>query len=470
VKRFLVFSIVFLLLNSQVLAAIKKMNYAGCTCKCNGDELAPDGNLVIVADSTQGLMFRYTGDGNFAGYIGSAIQCKPAFPFRPLKIVSGYDGIHALNIADRSVLQINAQGELVQKLPLGQAGLGSSTPSSYAWGNDLNFISFVNGDIVSCEYDLTLSNKINFPGVVSLSFSNNRLYALTSKGEVKVFTDQLEQVDAKDRFGWLTDSLKNPQDIFADDSDNVWIADTGNRRIIVLWTDATFSTWGDQAKSFESAQIAGDPILGNNQRLTPRRIVALDDFFFVTTPDHDAYSIPVANLSTRQDPTKRRFVKLAISPAHYRENLETIWNLQQELYPQTALTVEISDDAESVSINGLKVDDNPVDFITKTEIRECLTGQFGTSYAGGFSVSSSGGAIQVKATKELDQMVIVRLYSVSGGTRPLILESLDRGVLSPYDKNLSFVARNKPGDSIFLVTATADNGMFLDFYWLRLQN
>ena len=446
------------------------MNYAGCTCKCNGDELAPDGNLLIVADSSQGLMFHYSPDGNFAGYIGSAIQCKPSFPFRPLKIVAAYDGIHALNISDRSVIQINTQGELVQKYPLNEADLGSSIPSSYAWGYDLNFISFVNGDIVSCEYDLTLDNKTNLTDVISLSHSNERLYALTSKGQVKVFTDTLEPVETNGRFDWLQESLRNPQDIFVDASDNVWIADTGNRRIVVLWADGTFSTWGDQAKSFENSEIVGDPILGNSDRLTPRRVAAMDDFFFITTPDHSAYSIPIADLSTRQSPNQRRMIKLAMTAGHYRENLEAIWNLQQEMYPQTALTVEISEEAESVSINGLKVDDYPVDFITNADFRAiCLGDHIGVSTASGFSLTASNGAIYVKCSKELEQMVFVKLYSVSGGSRPFYSEKQAEGVLTPDVKSIALDAK-KTGDSIFLVTLTAGNGQFLDFRWVRAKN
>lgn len=469
-KRFFSVLLVLLLLTTNVSAAIKKMNYAGCTCKCNGDELAPDGNLLIVADSSQGLMFHYSPDGNFAGYIGSAIQCKPSFPFRPLKIVAAYDGIHALNISDRSVLQINAQGELVQKFPLNEADLGSSTPSSYAWGDDLNFISFVNGDIVSCEYDLTLANKTTLPDVISLSHSNERLYALTSKGQVKVFTDTLEPVEVKGKFDWLPESLRNPQDIYVDSSDNVWIADTGNRRIVVLWNDGTFSTWGDQAKSFENTEITGDPILGNSDRFSPRRVAAMDDFFFITTGDHSAYSIPIANLSTRQDLNQRRVIKLVMTSPHYKENMETIWNLQQQMYPQISLTVEISEDAESVVVNGQKVDDYPVDFITDDDFREiCLADHVGVKPASGFSVTASNGAVYVKCSKELDQMVFVKLYSVTGGTRPLIQEKQTEGVITPDDKTITLDAK-KSVDSIYLVTLTAGNGQFLDFRWVRGQN
>jgi hypothetical protein len=134
------------------------------------------------------------------------------------------------------------------------------------------------------------------------------------------------------------------------------------------------------------------------------------------------------------------------------------------------LTVEISEDAESVVVNGQKVDDYPVDFITNADFRAiCLADHVGVKPASGFSVTASNGAVYVKCSKELDQMVFVKLYSVTGGTRPLIQEKQTEGVITPDDKTITLDAK-KSVDSIYLVTLTAGNGEFLDFRWVRGQN
>lgn len=264
-------------------AVINKMSYAGCTCVCNGDEVAPvaGNNLVIVADAGKGILFRYTVYGTFAGYVGSAIECKPTYPFKPSRIVSAGTQIHALNMAGKTIDTIGSNGERLSSMSLVEADLGSSTPTSFAFGNDINFISFVDGTLVACEYDLTIINKIKLEDAISLSFSNDLLYAMTSKGQIHIFNNELEEQKTLPSFTFLPSFLKNPQDIFVDPQNNIWIADTGNSRVVVLWDNGTFSTWGQTAKSYEAQEIAG----GSNCRQTgiktcTRRVSASGSYFY----------------------------------------------------------------------------------------------------------------------------------------------------------------------------------------------
>lgn len=451
-------------------ALINKMSYAGCTCVCNGDEMSPvaGSGLVIVADAGKGLMFRYTLNGTFAGYIGSAIECKPAYPFKPARIVSAGTQIHVLNMAGKTIDTIDSNGQQLSTMSLVEADLGSSTPTSYAFGNDINFISFVDGTIVSCEYDLTVINKIILEDVISLSYSNDLLYAMTSKGQIHIYNNDLEEQKSMPIFGYLPSFLKSPQDIFVDPQDNIWIADTGNSQVVVLWNDGTFSTWGQTAKSYELKEISGDPIAGKQTvKLAPRRVAASGGYFFISTADHQSFSIPVGNMTAKQQFGHKNVIKLRMSGDKYRKNIQQLWDLQQSLYPQTSILVATDDQAESVFINGTRVDAEIDDMLTDCDYLSCVLGKVNSATDESLSHYVEQGHVVFERENPAQDIIIACIDKLTGGTNPLQTEPAGRLAILPEDLKNSFKLPKLGQSSIYVVSIYNNNGKFMDFFFVR---
>ncbi|NTU61379.1 MAG: hypothetical protein HGA95_03515, partial [Caldiserica bacterium] len=471
-KRFIILLTALFLPFSNTYAAITKMSYAGCTCVCNGDEISPanNGSLVIVADAGKGLLFRYTLNGTFAGYIGSAIECKPAYPFKPIRIVSAGIQIHALNMAGKTIDTIGSNGELMSSMSLAEAGLAQSTPTSYAFGNDINFISFTDGTLVACEYDLTVIGKTKLENEVWLSYSNDKLYALTSKGRIHVFDNELKEQESLEIFKYLPAFLKNPQDIFVDLQDNIWIADTGNRRVVVLWNDGTFSTWGQTAKSYELKEISGDPVAGKPAaKLAPRRVAASGDYFFISTADHQSFSIPVENLTARQSFGHKYCIRLRMPGEKYRKNIEHLWDLQQNLYPQTSLMVTTDESDESIFINGIMVDASIDDMLTDCDYLSCILGNVDSQTDESLEHYTEKNYLVLERDNPGKDILIACIDKLAGGTNPLQTEPAGRVVMLPEDLKTSFKLPTLERNSIYVVSIYNNTGKFMDFFFVSLQ-
>lgn len=457
-----------LLPSSTAFSAINKMSYAGCACICNGDEIAMSGDLVVVADAGKGLLFRYTPNGTFAGFIGSAIECKQAYPFRPIRIVSDGNQYHALNMAGKTVDIIGANGDRISSVSLLEAGLGSSIPVSLAYGDDTVFLGFSNGAVVACDYDLTVSARTEIPNVISIYHWSGRLYALTAKGEIRIFNDQLKEQASLDSFKHLPGFLNDPQDIFVDQSGNVWIADTGNKRIVVVWSDGTFSTWGETSKSYELNDMVGNPISGRQQvKLTPRRVAAQTDYFFISTPDHQSYSIPIGNLTRKQEFGIKHLISFRMSPDKYRKHQQYLWNLQQEMYPQTAIKVTIDSQIESIYVNGERMDASIDEVCRNNDSLWCLLdGVAGKTDNAFFNYREKDYLVfeRENVTRDIQVAVIERL---SGGNNPLQSEPVGRIAIMPEDLKVSIKLPKIQNDAVYVVSVFDNNGRFLDMFFVH---
>lgn len=444
------------------------MSYAGCACICNGDELALSGNLVVVADAGKGLLFRYTPNGTFAGFIGSAIDCKPSYPFKPTRIVWDGSQYHALNMAGKTIDTIGINGEQISSVSLLEAGLGSSTPTSLAYGNDMVFISFNNGTMVACDYELTISYKTTLTDVISMFFWSDKLYALTAKGTIQIYDSQLNALKSPLEFTSLPSFLKDPQDIFVDQSENIWIADTGNKRVVVFWSDGGFSTWGETAKSYESKEMAGNPISGKNiSKLTPRRIVALDDFFFISTPDHQSFSIPIENLSKKQFFGSKHHMSLRMSLDKYRKHQQNLWELQQDMYPQTAVLVTIDNQNESVYINGKRIDASIEDVCGHDGNLSCFLENVDGKTDESLKHYIEQGYLVFERETVANEIQIVVVEKMSGANNPLQSEPVGRVAIMPQDLKASIKLPKPQIDSVFVASVFDNNGKFLDLFFVR---
>lgn len=453
---------------STASSAINKMSYAGCACVCNGDELALSDNLVIVADAGKGLLFQYTPDGTFAGFIGSAINCKPAYPFKPTRIIFDGNQYHALNMASKTIDVIGTNGDRFSSVSLVEAGLGLSMPTSLAYGNDTVYLSFNNSKILACDYELTVSYESQLTNVVALFHRSDRLYALTSKGEVQTFDDQLKKLDTPASYSYLPGFLKDPQDIFVDLSDNIWIADTGNKRIVVLWSDGGFSTWGQTAKSYDLTDLSGDPISGKqNTPLVPRRVVALSDFFFISTPDHQSYSIPFENLTKKQEFGRKHLLSLRMSADKYRKHQQSLWNLQQDIYPQTAVMVTLDNQNESVFVNGNRIDASIDEICSNDDSISCILDNTDNKVYETVKFYTEQGHLVFERERASKDFIIVVINRISGGNNPLQTELLTRFAIMPEDLKASVKLPSIQKDTGYIASIFDNNGKFLDFFFIR---
>jgi hypothetical protein len=459
--------LVAVLFISNVNAVIRQMSYAGCACVCNGDELAPAGSVVIVADAGKGLLFQYTSQGDFAGFIGSAIDCKQAFPFKPSRIVADGSNIYALNLADRSVVTMTRTGDVTNTSFLSDSELGTATPTSFACKEGIYYLSYQDG-IYACEYDLTIAFKVKITGVVSITCSDEKLYALTQKDGIKIFDLELKELKQPKQCSQIAPMLKNAQDIYVDGQENLWIADTGNKRIVVLWNDGTFSTWGENALSYEVRNIAGDPIFGIRQKtFSPRRVAASNGFFFISTPDHQSFSVPIQNLTKRQSFEQRHCYRFVMSGAKYRKNIEAIWELQQNLFPQSSVSVTLDDEKEYVSIDDTIVDVTVDEVLYGSQMLECQMKQLQRKSDEKVTFSTDKGYLVCEKPEPGKEIIIVKVYSLAGGTNPLQSEEVGRFIFVPDDLKVSFKLPQKAKDDIFLVMLSTNSGKFVDFYWAR---
>lgn len=442
------------------------MTYAGCGCVCHGDELATDGNLITVCDNNQQLMFHYTQDGGFAGFVGSAIKCKPAFPFKPQRIQVANSQIHSLNMADRSYTVIGSNGEILSKTQLSEAGFGKENPVSLAVGDYYTYLCFTSGKVVACEYDLTVTFEATSDNPVSTSWSGGKLFILSGNGSISVFDEELNRLETPKLWSEMAKTFRQPQDLYADESGNVWIADTGNNRVVVLWSEGGWASWGSQAKSFEITKISGDPILGEGKPLKPRRVIATNDFLFITTPDHEAFSIPKENLSETRFGLDRHKLDLIMTEDAYSENIEKIWTLQQKCFPRIAVCVQIAQDS-SVFIDGEHAKVDVTEVLNDCELLTCLLEEKTPPVNHPFSVKREGDSLILNSSAEDHEMAILKVYRVSGGSKPLITELLTRKVLESGETKVTASIQKLSAGSAYLATVETDSGKFLTFEWYR---
>lgn len=465
-KKLLLLGFALIFITPQTsLASIKLMTYAGCGCVCHGDELATDGNLITVCDNTQQLMFHYTPDGGFAGFVGSAIKCKPAFPFRPQRIQVSNSQIHSLNMADRSYTVIGSNGEIQSKITMAEAGFGKENPVSLAVGDSYTYLCFTSGKVVACEYDLSVTFEASVKNPASMSWSEGKLYILSQNGEISIFDEELNKIETPKLWDEIGKTLKQPEDVYANES-GLWIADTGNNRVVVLWHEGGWASWGGQARSFEITKISGDPILAEGKQMRPRRVLATNDFFYITTPDHEAFSIPRENLSETHFGLDRHKLDLLMTEETYSQNIEKIWALQQKCFPRTAVCVQIADES-SVFIDSEHAKASVDEVLNDCDLLKCLLEEKTSEIDHPFTLKREGDTLVLTSSTDDHEMAILKIFKVSGGQKPLITELFSRKALESGESKITASIPKLSAGSIYLATIETDSGKFLTFEWFR---
>ncbi|MEE8573877.1 MAG: SBBP repeat-containing protein [Thermodesulfobacteriota bacterium] len=219
----------------------------------NGPQSVVHGSdgVTYIADTKNNRIRRVGSDGNIS-YVAGYDQATGDFGFRPSGISdAGFSNIYISDIYNNRILRAHASGGTSfitadNMVPEPRVAVRDSSGNIYV--AESGRISRVNNatDVVTVTDKIRGATDIAIDGVGNLYVTSDfedKLYKVTPSGVVTTLLNNSVYVTNTGQYA--PPSLRDPQGVAVDSAGNVYVADTGNRRILKLWAgdiDTDFAT------------------------------------------------------------------------------------------------------------------------------------------------------------------------------------------------------------------------------------
>ncbi len=399
------------------------MNFGWCHCSFSGSQVAVMDEKVIVADKSMGRMFLFTLDGHHTGGLGEADKCTKDLSFQPIDVAFADNQVFATDKATKALKRFNKLGELTETITSKVLGQDGKQPYSFAAGNDYYYIGFEGGPLVAYEKDFTEVARLDI-FAVSMSCGKDALWIVAKDGKVLKAEHDLKDPEPFGSKGAYLGQLDGPVFVREDEAGNLWVAESGNKRVQVFWSDGRVSVWGVTTTDWGSPNIGEDPIEGRFPSSPITCVDVSDEYFYVVegSLDPKAFAVPKSMLGSKWIDTSCHVLEIRLTSKSYNQYAKNLWSLQQALYPKVAICVFLAEE-DAIYLDGKAVASgrSALGFLAepdtlRAEIAPCLEGG-----PAPLPIATQGNKLSVDLTSVPDALDCrLVLVEVSGSLNPLV--------------------------------------------------
>lgn len=202
------------------------------------------GNALVVADTGNGRLLRYTMTGETLTPVGDISLPQVPYPIRAQFDSKG--GVYALDGKLRRIARIAPSGEFLGYLDLSGSGKGTIIPKSFRIdkNDNLNILDIFSGRVLVVDPEGTLRREIPFPKEYHF-FSDlavddrGSIFLIDSVGK-RVYSVPENSNLLSAMSDTLTEEVNFPISIALDGRGNIYVVDQNGSGIVILGPDGSF--------------------------------------------------------------------------------------------------------------------------------------------------------------------------------------------------------------------------------------